>query len=441
VRIGVALGRLLVVGGVLAAGCSSSSSVVDGGTDRPRLESGVEHAPDTGGDAQGADETSAEAPPADAQVDASVADTQVPDVSVVSPADVPVDSAVVDAPPSDTAAAETGPDAGPVCGNGVVERGEGCDFPDGVFCQNCQRTGCWNFLAVHNGLLPETDTVCKGMTGTAHDKCWALLNCLADGGGNPCAVLGTCYTCADAACTGGASGDCVDQFNDVAGTTDPVEVLRQTKDVTTTAGKLFAEANNHWPNSGMGGFSCPVLGLKLNEIDVDQPGTDDAEFVEYHNNSGRTVVLDQGLELDLVDGPVNSQQAQKYLTLSTANKLRVPPGAFVVFGAPSLAVPPGVIKIDLPSPVDNIRNGPGGVCGGAFWGFGTGASWTTSPLFCGSTTFATEPANFVDSDVVPASLCFFENTSCPTSPLMACADSSAQWTVCKTPTPGAQNIR
>jgi len=41
--------------------------------------------------------------------------------------------------------------------------------------------------------------------------------------------------------------------------------------------------------------------IVINEFDYDQPGTDDAEFIELYNNSGASVSLD-GYVIDLVNG-------------------------------------------------------------------------------------------------------------------------------------------
>ncbi len=81
-------------------------------------------------------------------------------------------------------------------------------------------------------------------------------------------------------------------------------------DGTTTTGALTVQDFNDPDgcNTSIGDFgpvaSCsdaPVGSLVINEVDYDQPGTDDAEFIELYNNGAVTVNLDN-YSLDLING-------------------------------------------------------------------------------------------------------------------------------------------
>jgi hypothetical protein len=103
------------------------------------------------------------------------------------------------------------------------------------------------------------DTVCACLTGTAKTDCQALLTCMS-----PifftCAVSTSptaCY-CSDATCSSGANGPCAAQFQAVAGTANPAEVVAQLQDPSTTVTRALAEAHRFSMTAACGMF-CGCL--------------------------------------------------------------------------------------------------------------------------------------------------------------------------------------
>ena len=129
-----------------------------------------------------------------------------------------------------------------MCGNGLVQPGETCDFPNGIFCQNCQVTPCGSALAAVGAVTPSTDTACPGLDADAAAKCRQLLNCVAVGL-FACAVNNACV-CADTTCSHGMlDGSCAAQAEAVTGSTDPAAVARQAADPTTTLFRVLQEGS------------------------------------------------------------------------------------------------------------------------------------------------------------------------------------------------------
>jgi hypothetical protein len=328
-----------------------------------------------------------------------------------------------------------------VCGNGMVQPGEMCDFPDGNYCQNCQFSACADWIANKGGLTPDDDKVCNALTGTEKTNCFAVFNCMATGFGCANRSKYGCYCSAsDPNCSAGASGECADQIHAFLNTASVTEVLRQLDDPTTAIARLIAEGSTGW-SSGIPWFRyCPPRGLKISEIDYDQPGPDSKEFIEFHNDGGRTEMLYSSSTLQLID--YAGQTVYRTLPLGSH---RVPPGGYLVIGAPAVQVPAGVEKIDLPAETDIIHNGPGGVCGAIYWGLPAGSIWDPAsanpPVSCGFVKGA-EPATLVDSDTTPGSLCAMPQLGCPSVvPGSDCGPTFDVWGVCATPTPGARNVR
>lgn len=97
----------------------------------------------------------------------------------------------------------------------------------------------------------------------------------------------------------------------------------------------------------------PPGALVLNEIDYDQVGADDAEYVEILNPSEGPFELD-GVELHLVNGSTLASYAA--IDLSSAASLDA--GGYLVVAMPGVDVPPGTPTIELPVA---IQNGPDGI--------------------------------------------------------------------------------
>lgn len=142
------------------------------------------------------------------------------------------------------------------CGDGVLQRDwEGCDDPGSQFCRQCGAdTECADCFSVHCG----GDKVCAGKTGTPRVQCQALLSCLTFALGTcffqGAGPTGNCY-CSDPTCSVPPNGRCVAEYEAVAGSHDPAEVLRQLADPSSDIARLTAESScfGHTPECG---FHC-----------------------------------------------------------------------------------------------------------------------------------------------------------------------------------------
>jgi len=99
----------------------------------------------------------------------------------------------------------------------------------------------------------------------------------------------------------------------------------------------------------------PLGALVINEVDYDQVGVDDAEFLEVLNGSSRTVNL-EGVEVHLVNG--SDLATYELLDLSGPGTLAA--GGYLVVAMPGVAVPPGTPTIEMPEGTA-IQNGPDGL--------------------------------------------------------------------------------
>ena len=139
-----------------------------------------------------------------------------------------------------------------VCGNGIVQPGEQCDGTP--FCNQCQGTPCGGcfFQALALGGL-SGEPACSSVTGTTRVTCLSLLSCLTEGLASCFFNPPGCFSCSDPTCSAGASGQCVAQFEAVAGTTDPAVVVQQLADPTSLVSRARAEgqAFANFPGCGM----------------------------------------------------------------------------------------------------------------------------------------------------------------------------------------------
>lgn len=124
-----------------------------------------------------------------------------------------------------------------VCGNGVREGMEGCDVPNGLYCQNCQITmcgGCFGSASqTQFGTAP-----CAGLTLDQSIRCDAVIacvvsdpgGCIMDGSGG----IGSCFA--------NGYGPCTSQIEAFAQSGDPSVVQAQIENPSTPVGKLDAIA-------------------------------------------------------------------------------------------------------------------------------------------------------------------------------------------------------
>jgi imidazolonepropionase-like amidohydrolase len=146
-----------------------------------------------------------------------------------------------------------------------------------------------------------------------------------------------------------------------ASVTVPADAVRATFDFTAgatpTSGTLTA--------SGLSGVmrtaaltitAGPAATLVINEIDYDQPGADTAEFVEVYN-PGTSAFSLTGIAVVLINGSGGTEYGRATLDGMLG------PGEYLVIGirGQTLALPPGVRRVDFGS-TTSIQNGsPDGV--------------------------------------------------------------------------------
>lgn len=96
--------------------------------------------------------------------------------------------------------------------------------------------------------------------------------------------------------------------------------------------------------------------LVINEVDYDQIGTDNAEYIEIFNPSATAVPL-TGKQVVLVNGSGEASYATVNLGTGT-----LAPGAYLVIAGANVSVPVGVTKIDPGWTTDEVQNGaPDGI--------------------------------------------------------------------------------
>src|SRR5262249_385646 len=119
---------------------------------------------------------------------------------------------------------------------------------------------------------------------------------------------------------------------------------------TVLAAPAQAATHDAHASKQHGTIKLPVPKLVLNEVDYDQPGVDDGEFVEIVNVGSERVRL-RHVGLLAVNGPTSTE----YRRVQLGGPLG--PGRRVVVAAPSVDVPHGVRVIELPLAHDNVQNG------------------------------------------------------------------------------------
>jgi hypothetical protein len=181
--------------------------------------------------------------------------------------------------------------------------------------------------------------------------------------------------------------------------------------------------------------------LVINEIDYDQVGTDNAEYIEIYNPSDSTLSL-AGLAVVLVNGADNAQYAS--FDLSSAGQLAG--HSYLVIANSNVPIATGATRLDPLAAQDWIQNGsPDGVAlvdnvahvlvdALSYEGSITAAMITgfTAPVSLVEGT-ALDPS-IADSNTVVRSLCRMPNGQ-------DTDNASADWTECSKLTPGADNMK
>ena len=188
--------------------------------------------------------------------------------------------------------------------------------------------------------------------------------------------------------------------------------------------------------------SCEAaVTLVLNEVDYDQAGSDQAEYVELFNPGPAAVDLD-GLVLITVNG--STQAEYDRVALSDAGP-SLAAGAFLVVGAPGVqgSLPPGTAFAAFESSNNNVQNGaPDGL---ALFDTTT-AALLDALSYEGSIVAATfddaagtfdlvegEPTSIADSNTTDGSLCRLTNGQ-------DTDDAASDWLFCTILTPGGVNV-
>jgi lamin tail-like protein len=181
--------------------------------------------------------------------------------------------------------------------------------------------------------------------------------------------------------------------------------------------------------------------IVINEVDYDQVGTDNAEYVELFNPSGSSASL-AGLHLVLVNGATST--VYDTIDLSSAGSLAS--GHYLVIAGANVTVPSSAMKLDPVWTQDQVQNGaPDGLA------VVDSVTHTMIDAFSyeGAITAATipeltAPASLVegtvfdpataDSNTVVRSLCRLPNGT-------DTDNAATDWAACGTLTPGAANVQ
>lgn len=104
----------------------------------------------------------------------------------------------------------------------------------------------------------------------------------------------------------------------------------------------------------LGGVPPSVV---INEVDYDNVGTDNAEYLELHNPSSGTASL-AGLSVVLINGATNDA----YATIDLSPLTALGAGKYLVIAGAGVTVPPTAVKLDPVWTTDQIQNGgPDGI--------------------------------------------------------------------------------
>jgi len=194
--------------------------------------------------------------------------------------------------------------------------------------------------------------------------------------------------------------------------------------------------NGAFTAGGGTGGGTPGGHLVINEVEYDEVGTDNGEFVEIYNGTTAAVSL-SGYSLVLVNGGTSTS----YLTQSLSAAGSLAAGQYLVVGSSSVTAAAGALKINFASGNDKIQNGaPDGVA------LINGSSLVDALSYEGSITAAVITgvgtvslvegtalsASVADSNTAAKSLCRYPNGSDTNN-------ASVDWSLRTVVTPGAAN--
>jgi len=186
------------------------------------------------------------------------------------------------------------------------------------------------------------------------------------------------------------------------------------------------------------GRAIEPRGLVINEVDYDQIGTDDHEFVEIYNPSFAPMTLD-GVRLELFNGSGNAI----YRDIDLGGQI-LGGGQYLVVADPLVSVAPSAIVINFAASTDNIQNGaPDGILL-----YDAGKCRALDALsYEGPMTAVTEPhcatsVSLVEGTALAASVADSNSQGGSLSRLPNGSDTddaASDWSFSSTPTPGTAN--
>jgi hypothetical protein len=158
---------------------------------------------------------------------------------------------------------------------------------------------------------------------------------------------------------GGAAGDPAD-LPDAAGAggaADPPDAHGSIESGTAPEAAAISDAPLQQPDVQTSADGSPTGGhLVINEVDYDQPGADNAEFVEIYNGTGAPVSL-AAMTLVLVNGANN----QDYMSIALAPAVSLADGQYLVVCTAAVSVAAGALTL-VGIPNNGLQNGsPDGV--------------------------------------------------------------------------------
>ncbi|HYV43563.1 MAG TPA: lamin tail domain-containing protein, partial [Myxococcaceae bacterium] len=155
------------------------------------------------------------------------------------------------------------------------------------------------------------------------------------------------------------------------GTTPQVEATRYTVTATGMTGLGGVPISTTANKADFTGYGPPPSGLVINEIDYDNPGTDNFEYIELYNGSANPVDLG-ALDLVLVNGldtsTIAHREYSRFHLIGTVDDAGVPAnllqaGGYMVFGRGDggtltllAPVPDSALRMSFPN-TDTIQNG------------------------------------------------------------------------------------
>jgi vibriolysin len=187
---------------------------------------------------------------------------------------------------------------------------------------------------------------------------------------------------------------------------------------------------------GAGGGGTGTGHLVINEVEYDETGTDNREFVEIYNGTDAAVSL-SGYSLVLVNGGTSTS----YLTQSLSAAGTLAAGQYLVVGNSGVTAASGALKINLASGNDKIQNGaPDGVAlisGGTLVDALSYEGSITAAVIAGVGTVSLVEgtvlaSSVADSNTVTRSLCRYPNGT-------DTDNASADWALRSVVTPGSAN--